>query len=404
MRISWLTGRAAALTATVMGCLALLVSGCGSSSHTTAVNAGATHGSGASSGASTGAAAVATHAKNDLARYLGVVQTFRAPGPPVHARDLLRGKTVYYVPIFLEAGFFTVESHVLQGIMSRLGAHLVSCNAADSPTTAAGCIDQAVSSRAAGIITDAIPLSFVQHAFANAVEHKIPTVAGEELQPAPDTPAYRKYFTRVSYGSVEAGRLAAESIISTAGEHANLLFANDTTTPLTKALGAGISGELKNCAGCTVKTMTFQDTELQNVPSQVQSALVKDADAQYVVTQYDDPSGSPVLQGASQAKPGIKFATGGADLAGLERVAQGKEVATVAADPVSAEWNDVDALLREVAGMPAVTDHYKVILRVLTKQNISTIGKIDNQGYSTGSWFARPNLYEQAYTKLWGLS
>jgi ribose transport system substrate-binding protein len=341
-----------------------------------------------------------------LEQYSGPQNTFKAPGAAFKGAKLLRGKTIWYVPIFLEADYFEAEESGLAAALKPLGAKLKACNGADNPSSASNCITEAVTSKAAGIITSAIPVAFAQQAYTDAVDHHIPVVAAQNVAAAPSTKAFKRYFVGTKNDESLTGDLLAASIIANSDGHANVLFADDTTTALTTYVGDGLKKTFAaDCPDCKVTTMTFQDTELQNVPTQVQTATVQDPGVQYVVTQYDDPSGLAVSQGATAADPSIKFVASGGTPSLLQRVAQGSMLADIGADPVNNAWNQVDALLRIVADRPSVAARYVVAHRVFTPGNLKPFaGQLNSlAAASSGSWYSNV-AFKKDYLKLWGVS
>src|ERR1700733_2098895 len=164
MHVSTRTRSNAAVTAAAAIGLALALAACGStssSSSSSISDTSAAAGSSVSASADPATGGV-TQARAEIAQYSGLSNSFTPPGPPVQAAALLRGKTVWYVPVFLEAGYFQVEEKALASALAPLGAKLQACDAKDSPTAASACITQAVSSGAAGIVTSAVPVGFAQ--------------------------------------------------------------------------------------------------------------------------------------------------------------------------------------------------------------------------------------------------
>jgi ribose transport system substrate-binding protein len=382
--------RAAQAAATLV-CVALVTAACGGSS------------SAKSSGSSDSAAAGVTHARQQLNHYANASSTFTPPGPQLQAASLLKGKTVWFVPITFEAPIFLIEAQALRTALEPLGAKLQVCDGKGNPTTTSGCITQAISNGAAGIITDAIAVPFAQQAYAAAVDQKIPVVANDNVLQPPATSNFARYFTGISDGIELNGQLIADMVIADSAGKADVLFVNDTTTPLTQAAGKALLNEFATyCPGCKLSTVEIQDTALQKVPTQVQTALITAPSAHYVVTQFDAPSGQLVVQGASQGRPGVQFVASGGQLAGLQRVQGGIQLADPGVDPVSGAWAAVDGLLRILAGKPAGKYDDAVLHRVFTQSNI---GKTDltQAGWSSGSWYST-GAFESGYLKLWGVS
>lgn len=392
--------RAAAASATTM-CMAGLAA-CGESATSTST-AGEKQATTATAASATSPGVEA--ATQRLAKYSKADTPFVAPGPAVAGgADVLRGKKVWFIPIFFEAAIFHVAADAMREALEPLGATLQICDAKGNPTGASGCLRQATANGAAGIITDSVPVPFAEQGYAEAVEKKIPVVASNNAIPAPDTPAFDRYFTPISGDFELDGQLVADAVIADSGGKADVLFANNTTTPFTKAIGAAIVGEFKaNCPDCKVSEVEVQDTALQKIPSLVQAAMVKNSDAKYVVTQFDTPSGQLVQQGARQARSTTKFAAFGGPLSALKQVKDGSQLADAGTDAVTAGWADVDALVRSAAGAPKGKHEPAVLHRLFTKENLESEGdELTQAAWTAGSWYS-DGSFKDEYLRLWGV-
>jgi ribose transport system substrate-binding protein len=381
--------------AVLMGmCVAAAIAALGAANH---ANATTTAGHAAS-------AKGLTHAKQQVAKLTGVDASFEAPGKPFNAKKLLKGKTVYFSPIFLQAPFLQTEATVMGRIVTSLGGKLQVCDVKDDPSAAASCMGQAVSSHAAGIITASVPYVFAQQAYQNAVNHKVVVIAGDTVLPFPRTGAFAKYLMPLDFGQANIGAQEADSIIANSSGHANVLFVEDASTPATSRVGASALTEFKSyCSGCTVQTMTFEDDQLQNLGTLVSSALLKDPGAQYVMTQYDDPSGSIVAPTVQQANRGLKFVSGSANLSSIPRVESGEQYADVGYDPAIAAYDSVDELLRTLDHHPLNPAQYVDPHRIFTKANVGSIsGKLSESAWETGAWYTSVHFRTQ-FDKNWGL-
>ena len=338
-------------------------------------------------------------AKAQIAKYEPLVNKFTPPGPAVQGiKQLLQGKTVWYVPTFLQAPIFTANSKALVEPLALAGAQLHVCDAAANPSQADACIKQAVAAKAVAIITDAIDYSFAQQATDAALAAGIPFIATDNDNSGqfPKNPLT----TTVSIGGPDVARLSVDYIIADSNGAANALYAADDSSAGTIAANATHEEFAKHCPGCKVTTVKFSDLTVQNLATAVSSALASHPKINYIYGGYDAPSGIFALQGA-KAVVGRKFTyvTGTGQPPGLQRVAAGQQAADPGSDTVASMWNTVDALFRVLTKAPPV-DHVSA-LRVFTKDNLPPNTK-DASAYYSGEWYT-DGSFKPMYKTLWGL-
>jgi ribose transport system substrate-binding protein len=382
--------RALALAA---GVGALAVAGCGS-------------GSGSSSGSGTatagGNAAGLAYAKAEVAKYEQLVTDFKAPGPALDGAKIkgaLSGKTVWYVPVFLQAPVFAADAKALVEPLKLAGAKLQVCDAKANPTQAASCIKQATAANAAAIITEAIDWSFASQAQAAAVKKGIPIIASnnDNVEDFPDDPLVHT----VSANVPKTWRLMTDYIIAKSNGKANLVWAADSSNG-GKIAAAAMADELKTrCPGCTATKVEYTDLAIQRLATAISTAMVKNPKATYVAGAYDAPAGIFALQGAKQVQ-GRKFTyvTATGQPPGLQRVAAGQQDASAGGDTAVSMWNTADALFRIVSEAPPVKQ-YDNALRIFTKDNVPS-DLNDTAAYASGRWYS-DGSFRPLYTKTWGL-
>ena len=167
----------------VAACAALGLSaaavGCGSSSSSSS-STGSASPAAATVATSSSTSSGVTYAKAQVAKYSNLLTTFSPPGPPLHGlKGKLSGKTVWYIPVFLQAPIFTADAKGIAQPLALAGASVHICDAGSNPSQATSCINEAVKSNAAAIVTDAMNDSFASSAYAAAIAAKIPVVATE---------------------------------------------------------------------------------------------------------------------------------------------------------------------------------------------------------------------------------
>ena len=351
-------------------------------------------------GSSPPAATGVDFAKAQVAKFSPLRTTFPEPGPALTGvKGKLTGKTVWYIPIFLQAPIFSAESVALTSALKAAGATVKVCDAATNPSTADSCLKQAVSSHAAGIVTGAMDYSFASHAYAAAIAAKIPIIATDNDKPGsfPDSPTVR----RLTIGGPVYGALGADWIIADSGGKAQVLYVADSSNAgVTQS--AAVKGEFaKQCPDCKVTVVTFSDPTIDKLPTAVSAAMTANPKIDYVFGGYDAPSGIFALQGAKQVS-GRKFTylTVTGQPPGLQRMAAGQQAADPGVDPAETMWNATDALLRMITGAKQV--EYQPAVRLFTKDNLPSDTK-STTAYGAGTWYSNGG-YKAMYEKLWAVS
>jgi ribose transport system substrate-binding protein len=355
----------------------------------------------AASGATTHAknASGVAYARHQLTKYSGLVNHYKAPGPKLKSvKQKLKGTTVWYIPVFLQAPAFTADAAALVKPLGLAGAKVHVCDANANPTQGATCLNQAVSAHASGIITDAINFSFASQAYQAAIKAGIPIVAtqNDDSQGFPKT----SDLVTVSTGLPHTAALGADWIIVHSNGKANVLYAADNSDDGTIEAHS-VENEFKHhCPGCHLTIDTFSDLTVDQLTSTVPTALTANPNISYVYAAYDAPSGALALQGANTVASGrFTFVAFTGQPPGMERVAAGQQAVDPANDQNDAMWNTTDALFRIVAGAKPV--HYTTTVRVFTKANLP-VNPGSAAAYADGSWFG-DNSYQVMYRKLWGL-
>jgi ribose transport system substrate-binding protein len=340
-------------------------------------------------------------AKAELAKYLQLTTTFKAPGPTLKNAASLRGKTITYVPFFLEAPYFQAEVTLLQRAASVVGMKVNVCNAAATPTGAASCINQAVATKAGGIITDSIPYSFATNAYAAAAKAGIPVVASDIADPVPSS--LGPDVQTMDFHEDVTGKLVADEIIADSGGHANVLLvvSHDVTEDVVneKAMQQEFAA---NCPGCKVTPSIFSNNQLNDIASAVSVALTQNPDINYVVIQYDEPEGPLVLQGIVQvhATSRVKIVSQGSFLFGLQKIAAGQQLADVNSDPASGAWNEADLLFRMMTKSPIPSaSSYDLPIRLFDKSNVGSLA-LTATAYASGQWYTNGG-YASVYRSVW---
>jgi ribose transport system substrate-binding protein len=283
--------------------------------------------------------------------------------------------------------------------LALAGATVHICDAGSNPTQATSCLEEAVKSNAAAIVTDAMNDSFASSAYAAAIAAKIPVVATDNDDSAgfPKSPL----LSTVSLGPPEDARLAADWIIANSNGKADVVYAADNSNDGVIEAAATKDEFTKYCPGCKYAAVSFGDLTVQNLATSISSAMDRDPNINYVDGGYDAPSGIYALQGAKTVTGRhFTYITSTGQPPGLQRVAAGQQAADPGLDPDDSMWNTADALFRILAGAKPVAS-YTPALRIFTKSNVpSDIN--DANAYASGQWYTNGS-FKAMYQKLWGL-
>jgi ribose transport system substrate-binding protein len=346
------------------------------------------------------------YAGTQVRSHLDALASFKAPGPALSGLARFKGRTITYVPITLKATYFEAEYEQITDAAKPLGIKVQVCDAQTQPTAATQCINQAVAGGSAGIITDSLPVAMAKNAYTAAVKAHVPVVASDVSDPLPAE--WAKDIVLTSNGQDVGGRLMADAIIADSKGAANVLFVNTTSTSTTKKSSDAVLDEFKTrCAACKVTTASWEASQVQKIPTTVSVALNANRKIDYVYVSYDQPAGPPAIQGLQLAgrKGKVKLVGYGADVAAMQRIAGGSQLADVAVDPAIVAWNNTDRLLRMMTGatVPANTA-YAVPRRVFDTGNIKSVdGSGSVKNFKSGVWFTDGG-FRAAYEKLWGAS
>lgn len=342
------------------------------------------------------------HAKTEIAQHLGVQDTFKAPGGAIPGLAAFKGRTITYIPITLQATYFEAEYQQITQAAGLLGIRVQVCDAQAQPTVAAQCIDQAVQSKSAGIITDSLPFALAQNAYASAVSAHIPIVASDVADPLPA--GWAGDVLTTSNGQDVGGRLMADAIIADSGGRAHVLFADTTSTSTTADSANAVLDEFKTyCPACQVTTVNWDPSAVQQIPTAVSVALNSHPDIDYVYASYDQPAGPFVVEGVqlSGRRNDVKLVGYGAVVTSMQLIASGKQLADVAVDPAIVAWNNTDRLLRMMGKAPLPpASAYFVPRRVFEAQNIHTVNGGSTAEFENGTWFTGDS-YKAVYASLW---
>lgn len=332
-----------------------------------------------------------------MTKYSAVPAAVTAPGPALNQTPSLKGKTVYYIPLGINIPYFAASTAGAQQAAAAAGITLRVCDGNLNPSTISTCMNQAVSSGAAGVIGDGFVPGFVQQAVNNLAAHHIPFVDGDHQQGGgDDTLAY------LGNASYLQSQLAADWIIADSQGKADVLVVENTEDPITSSFltQAGLPEFTKECPNCKVTVIKTTAEQLNLLPSAVGAQLVKDPSINYIFPEFDEdvPSTISGLQNTTHAST-IKIASATALLADLQRIKSNSvQLADAGCNPAFVGWAEIDQLMRMMLGMTPIDNEY-VPVRLFTPSNISSLN-LTAAAFQSGEWYGN-STYQTMFKSLW---
>jgi ribose transport system substrate-binding protein len=347
------------------------------------------------------------YAKARLAQISAPVNSFPAPGPRLKNVASLRGKTVYYVPVTLEDPEFAIVAGALKTALSKVGVNLVACSAEANPSGISACMGRVVAARAAGVVTDSIPVVEAPNAFQSVEAAKIPILLTDQIVPAPGAPGAVNALGDQKLGYMPGNgapplALIADWVIADSNGKANVLISEFVDNPSTiQYVAQGAVPEFqKHCPGCKVSFSKVLNANFNLIPSQTSSALLSDPSINYVIPEYDAEL-QTVYGGVQHSgfASKVKGASTSAILGGLQMMKSKQFLAAdVGTNFPYQGWADADDVMRQMLGMPVVAEH--IPMRLFTADNINSI-QLTPAAQASGAWYGN-DAYQTMFSKLWG--
>ncbi|MGC3992823.1 MAG: hypothetical protein QM779_01615 [Propionicimonas sp.] len=314
--------------------------------------------------------------------------------------SVLKGKTVYYVPITMQSPQFKITQKTVTDALTAVGATVQACDGKATPTDVSACITQATNTGAAAIITDAVPYVIAANAIDAARAAGIPVLITNQVAsdkyPADGTLAY------IPAGGGPMQAALAKWVTLDSARKANILINQGTDGPAPAMFVAeGKKVYASECPDCTVTINEVSSANFSLIPSSTSAALLKDPNIAYVESQFEQYL-QPTQAGAEQAgRTDLKGLTGSVQLGGLQALASGNFLYAAAGQASAFQgWLDVDAAIRLVA--KSELPEYTIPVRLFTRESISGVTLTDAAELS-GEWYG-PTTFTDEFKKIWGVA
>jgi ribose transport system substrate-binding protein len=376
-------------TLTAMGAVALAavaLVGCEADTEPT------TPSSSASAGEETGLAA-------EVAALTKPLDAYPMPTEAIDGADELAGKTVYYIPITQQSPQFAVTGAAITEAFDALGMKVQICNGNATPTEASACITQATEAKAAAIVTDAIPYGLAANALDAAQAAGVPVIISNQIADDAHPNSETLHFIETP-GAAQQVALAKWIALDSEGS-GNVLINQSTDGKSQIAyVAAGVAELETSCPDCTVTINEVSSANFPLIPSSTSSALLKDPNISYVVSQFAQYL-QPTQTGAQQAASTAKGATGSSTIAALQQLADGNWLYAATAQAAAFQgWVDADAAARMILGLDV--PEYTIPIRLFTRDTIADVD-LSDEAEASGEWFG-PTTFPKDFAKLWGVS
>lgn len=332
-----------------------------------------------------------------VADFMKPRDSYTMPTEAVKDGNALKGKTLHYIPIAIQAPQFSLTAQVLKTAAAAVGADLRVCDGAGTPPTIAQCIDGAINDSTTGaIILDGFFLGMAANSVAAAQAAGIPVISSNQAVndafPASKTLGYvtapgRQMFVEVaSWISLDSGGKANELVLQSADGPIQKTF-----------IASGMDEVKKDCPDCTISTLDATSANFGKISSDLSSKLLSDPNIDYVNAQFAQflPVVLPVVGGKN-----IKVGTGASTLGALQAVAGGQVAAASGQSATFGAWALVDIALRMVNGQKVFD--YELPTRLFTADNIKDV-TLTEAAEASGEWYG-PTTFTDDFKKLWGLA
>lgn len=391
------TGRARVLAAAAsLAIAALALTGCDSTGSTGSATGSA---SGSTASASSGtSSAGANGVAADVQKLEAPLASWPIPTDKPSNPKALQGKTVYFIPITLQAPQFATVQKAVAEALTALGAKIQVCDGQGTPTSVSACVGQATKAGAAAIIADSVQYETAGNAFDAAQKAGIPVLIADQA-PNPAHPDSKTLATITGAVGNQMDEALAKWIVTDSGGKSDVLanIATDSSSPAIYFKSA--QKVYSACSGCSVTTNKVSAANFSLIAPSTSAALLKKSTIDYLHVQfglYVQASEGGVKAAGRGSK--VKVVTGAAQLGELQSVKAGDLSAAASSSAAFDGWIMADAALRLVSKDP-VPD-YTVPMRLFTKTNIGSID-LTAGAMNAGSWYGPKDSFQNGFKTLW---
>lgn len=317
-----------------------------------------------------------------------------------------RGKSVFAIPIASANEFNATIDKLMGDISKDLGIEFFEYENQGTPTEWAKGIEQAIAQKADVIIMmGGGDPSLVLPQIKRAKAAGIPTISSHYFQYGQLDPKVEQELGAVVYVAFnQAATLMADYALAEKGEDLNALIVTAKEAVPSAGMEESIKSEVARlCPSCKTTTINVPVADwASKMQGEVQSALAKDPDINYVLPLYDPMViGAQAGVNAAGRSGTVNIASYATTPAVLKLIQDGDVVQMDVGESV--EWvayATMDQALRLLTGEPPLPrgdNNEKLGLRVFDDSNVDETGTppTSDQGFG--------DEYVAGYEQLWGL-
>jgi ribose transport system substrate-binding protein len=320
---------------------------------------------------------------------------FEAPGPALDA-SAAAGKTIAIIPASSNVPFVTTIANNMVRIGKDAGLNVSIFKNNGSPAEWTQGVTDAIAKDADSIdLLAGLDPAAISAQVRQATGQDISVIATHlyDVNQASDP----NITAAMNIPYEQAGRLLADWVITQTAGDAKVLVTTINQVNSTVPMTAGIDDEFATRCGDGCSTVKIDSTlaELGRLQQQVQSALTRDPDINYVINLYDSAQ-APQTEAAIKAlgRDDLKIATFNGTKEILDTMGEDSVIAVNVGENL--DWiahGAIDQHLRLLTGGDA-TDTPNIPLRVFDATNLA-------EASGPGGGFG--DAYTGAYQELWGL-
>ena len=354
-----------------------------------------------SGGSTASASGGVTHAKAQIAKFEKTREHYGTPATVSNVPDL-KGKTVWYVPLGTSVPVLQTMGTAITQAMGKLGATVHVCDGKFTPTTVAGCMQDAGTHGAAAVITGFVDYKSVPSAYQSLAAKGIPTLVAGEAKPSGAAANKNLGFFDTTPLTHTAYQLMADSVIADSNGKATVLQISLTDSPTTVSNTTAANQEFKTyCPACSVTTVSTTTADMSKLGSLISAKLSANPDTKYVLLPQDAflQAALPGLQSSGFMNK-VKIIAAGGSTAGLKST-KAKQIAyNIGQGAVQQGWSMADATIRLMSGAQVVPETDGPV-RVFTPDNVTGLDLTD-ANYNSSVWYGG-DAWQQDFLTAWGV-
>lgn len=338
----------------------------------------------------------------EVNKYLAVSH-FQAPGPAFDAAKA-RGKTVFNIPLSSSDQFDNAITAASAKAAKAAGLRFVNWPNQGTPSEWVQGMDAAISQKAAAIILEGGPdPKLLGPQLARAKQAGIKVISAHLYDASRAANALKQAMTLSAVMPAHhdrAGALMANYAVKASACHVNALFVTADDVSASQGIEDTFVSTLKaRCKACKATVVNVPITTwAQNIPTTVQSALIRDPTINWVIPVY--AAGMQyVVSGVGQANATsrVKSVSYGGTAATNQMIENGTViVAQVGESPEWNGWANIDQTLRVLSGVSPLADE-NVPHRIIDSSNVKETGTPSQEG----AGFGPASQWENGYLGLW---